>query len=104
MFKTITFFAQMLRPGERTKPVRQTASLLVAPFEGQGHSIVDGQRFDWNGFDTLAVPGGSWFEHVNASAKDPLLLFVASDEPTLKKLDLYKKWGRDGSGDIVRIG
>ena len=104
VFKTITFFAQMLRPGERTKPVRQTASLLVAPFEGQGHSIVDGQRFDWNGFDTLAVPGGSWFEHVNASAKDPLLLFVASDEPTLKKLDLYKKWGRDGSGDIVRIG
>jgi gentisate 1,2-dioxygenase len=32
------------------------------------------------------------------------LLFVASDEPTLKKLDLYKKWGREASGDIARIG
>ena len=104
VFKTITFFVQMLRPGERTKPVRQTASLLVAPFEGQGHSIVDGQRFDWNAFDTLAVPGGSWFEHINASARDPLFLFVASDEPTLKKLDLYKRWGRDASGEVVRIG
>ena len=34
MFKTMTFFVQMLRPGEKTQPVRQTASLLVAPFEG----------------------------------------------------------------------
>ena len=48
VFKTITFFVQMLRPGEKTQPLRQTASLLVAPFEGSGHSIVDGKRFDWN--------------------------------------------------------
>jgi gentisate 1,2-dioxygenase len=104
VFKTITFFVQMLRPGERTLPVRQTASLLVAPFEGRGHSMVDGQRFDWKEFDTLAVPGGSWFEHVNGSDKDPVFLFVASDEPTLKKLDLYKKWGRTKSDEVVRLG
>src|SRR3984893_11590544 len=47
VFKTMTFFVQMLRPGEKTRPLRQTASLLVAPFEGRGHSIVDGKRFDW---------------------------------------------------------
>ena len=35
MFKTMTFFAQVLRPGEKTRPVRQTAILLVAPFEGK---------------------------------------------------------------------
>ena len=52
VFKTITFFAQMLRPGEKTLPLRQTASLLVAPFQGSGYSIVDGKKFDWNEFDT----------------------------------------------------
>ena len=103
VFKTITFFVQMLRPGERTLPVRQTSSLLVAPFEGKGYSLVDDQRFDWNEFDTLAVPGGSWFQHVNSSDREPLFLFVASDEPTLKKLDLFKKWGRNAQGDTVRI-
>ncbi len=103
VFKTITFFAQMLRPGERTRPLRQTANLLVAPFEGRGHSIVDGQRFDWKEFDTLAVPGGSWCEHINHSDKDPVLLFVASDEPTLQKLALYKKWGRDKNDAVVRL-
>ena len=71
MFKTITFFAQMLRPGERTRPLKQTASLLVAPFEGSGHSIVDGKRIDWKQFDTLAVPGGAWCEHVNGSDREP---------------------------------
>ena len=57
----------MLRPGEKTQPLRQTASLLVAPFEGTGYSLVDGKRFDWKQFDTLAVPGGAWCEHVNGS-------------------------------------
>ena len=71
VFKTITFFVQMLRPGERTLPLKQTASLLVAPFEGSGHSIVDGKRFDWKQFDTLAVPGGAWCEHVNGSDTRP---------------------------------
>lgn len=102
-FKTMTFFAQMLRPGERTRPLRQTASLLVAPFEGHGHSIVGGQRFDWERFDTLAVPGGEWCEHVNGSDTQPAVLFVSSDEPSLKALGFYKKWGRTPSGDTVEI-
>ena len=54
-------------------------------------------------YDTLAIPGGSWYEHHNTSAKEPLFLFVASDEPTLKKLDLYKKWGKDAAGAAGRI-
>jgi gentisate 1,2-dioxygenase len=103
VFKTITFFMQMLRPGERTLPQRQTASLLVSPFQGRGHSIVNGQRFDWKEFDTLAIPGGSWFEHVNGSDTEPVFLFTASDEPTLKKLDLYKKWGRTKDEAVVRL-
>ena len=103
VFKTITFFAQMLRPGEKTLPIRQTGNLLVSPFEGRGHSIIDGERFDWKEFDTLAVPGGTWCQHVNESDKDPLFLFIASDEPTLKKLDLFKKWGRDKNDQVVQL-
>ena len=103
VYKTMTFFAQMLRPGERTAPLQQTASLLVAPFEGRGFSIVDGQRFDWEPFDTLAVPGGSWCEHVNGSETESAILFVASDEPALKAFGFYKKWGRTPGGDTVRL-
>jgi gentisate 1,2-dioxygenase len=103
VFKTITFFAQMLRPGERTLPLRQTASLLVAPFKGRGHSIVDGKRFDWEQFDTLAVPGGSWCEHANGSDSEPCYLFVASDEPAQKAFALFRRWGRTPSGEVIAL-
>jgi len=103
VFKTITFYVQMLRPGERTRPSRQTASLLVAPFEGSGHSVVDGEGVDWEPFDTLAVPGQSWCQHVNASETEPAVLFVASDEPALKAFGLYRKWGADADGATVRL-
>jgi gentisate 1,2-dioxygenase len=104
VFKTMTFFVQVLRPGEKTLPVRQTASLLVAPFAGKGHSLVDGKRIEWNQFDTLAIPGGCWFEHVNGSDRERAILFVASDEPALKCFHLFKKWGRDKTGDVVKLG
>jgi len=103
VFRTMTFFAQMLRPGETTRPLKQTASLLVAPFEGPaGHSIIDGTRHDWSRFDTLAVPGGSWCAHANET-NEPIILFVASDEPALKKLGLFKQWGRTPDGDVVKL-
>ncbi len=103
VFKTITFFMQMLRPGERTRPLKQNASLLCAPFEGRGYSMVEGERLDWAPFDTFAVPGGKWCEHVNASRTEPAILFVASDEPTLKALALYQRHGRLPSGETVRL-
>ncbi|MGH6719842.1 MAG: cupin domain-containing protein, partial [Alphaproteobacteria bacterium] len=103
VYRTITFFAQMLRPGERTLPLKQNASLLAAPFEGHGHSIIDGKRLAWAPFDTLAVPGGVWCEHVNDSDREPAILFVASDEPALRALALYQKHGRTPAGATVRL-
>jgi gentisate 1,2-dioxygenase len=103
VYKTMTFFMQMLRPGERTLPVKQTPSLLVSPFEGKGHSLIDGQRFELDPFDTLAVPGGCWAEYVNDSATDPMILFIASDEPALAAFGLLQRWGRTESGDTVRL-
>ena len=46
IYNTMTFFAQMLRPGEQTRPMKQNASILFAPLEGSGYSIIEGQRFN----------------------------------------------------------
>jgi len=103
VYKTMTFFAQLLRPGEHTLPLRQNASLVCTPMEGAGYSIIEGQRFDWGLNDTLAVPGGNWCEHVNTSETEPAVLFVGSDEPTLKVLSFYRKFGKTEAGDVVRL-
>ena len=100
----LTFFAQMLRPGERTRAQKQTASLLVTPFEGGGlgHTVIGGKRFDWQSYDTLAIPANEWYEHVNES-RSPIVLFIASDEPALRAFGLHKRWGRTASGDVERF-
>lgn len=102
-YPTMTFFGQLLRPGERTRPQRQNASLVCFPFEGSGHTIVDGERLDWRQFDAVAVPGNSWFEHVNGSDSEDAILFVVSDEPTLSTLGFLRRFGRTDSGEVVRL-
>ena len=95
VYKTMTFFMQMLRPGERTLPLKQSANLVFSPFEGAGYSVIADKRIDWERFDTVVVPGGTWCQHVNASDRQPAILFVASDEPTLKALSFYQKHGKN---------
>jgi gentisate 1,2-dioxygenase len=101
-YATMTFFAQMLRRGEKTLASRQNASLIYTVFEGKGHSIVDGIRFDWDQFDTFCVPGGTWVEHVNAGGGEAIM-FVSSDEPVLKTLHFYARHGRTEAGDEVLL-
>ena len=101
-FPTMTFFAQMLRPGETTLPLCQNASLIYTVIEGTGHSLIDGERYDWAPFDTFCVPGGDWCEHVNETPDDAIL-FVSSDEPVLKAMRLYLKQGRTKDGTVVRL-
>lgn len=102
-YPTMTFFGQMLRPGERTLPQRQNASLVVFPFEGAGYSMIGGKRLDWEPFDAVAVPGGEWFEHVNTNPGKAAILFVVSDEPTLKTLGFFARHGKTKSGEVVDL-
>ena len=103
VYKTMTFFMQMLRPGERTLAVKQTASLLVSPLEGKGKVVIDGQDFAFEPFDTVAVPGNHWTEYVNTSATEPVILFIASDENALDAFGLLQRFGRTPAGDVVRL-
>jgi gentisate 1,2-dioxygenase len=103
VFETITYYIQMLRPGEKTLPKRETSSLLMVPFKGKGYSIIDGKRFDWEACDSIAIPGGCWVEHVNGSDTDPVILLGSTDAPVQRKLKLYKSWGRNQAGDLLRL-
>ena len=89
----MTFFMQMVRPGETTLPLKQTANLLVSPFSGQGSMTVGEQRHALEPFDTVAVPSENWVQYRN-DATEPLILFIASDEPALRA-----PWACSTSGD-----
>ncbi|MGE0745919.1 MAG: cupin domain-containing protein [Rhodospirillales bacterium] len=103
VYKTMTFFMQMLRPGEKLLPVRQNCSLICTVFSGRGTSVVGDKTFDWAPFDTFCIPGGEWYEHRNGSDSEDAVILISSDEPTLNKLGFALKHGRDRNGDVVLL-
>lgn len=88
---TIACHVQLLRPGETTKAHRHTASAIYHVVEGQGASIVDGQRLDWEAKDVFCVPGWAYHEHANASKAEPAVLFSFTDVPVLQALNLLRE-------------
>ena len=99
----MTFMLQLLRPGEKLLPVRQNASQICTVFKGRGSSKVGERQFDWEGFDTFCIPGGEWYQHANASEREDAILFIASDEPTVRTLGFALKHGRKPSGELVTL-
>jgi gentisate 1,2-dioxygenase len=88
---TIACYVQVLKPGERTQRHRHTNSSVYHVVEGQGATVVAGERLEWDSKDVFVVPGWAWHEHVNLSSSHPAYLFSFTDEPVFRGLDLYRE-------------
>ena len=104
VFKTITFFMQMLRPGERTQPLKQTASLLVAPFEGQRLQPDRRQAAGLGAVRHLRRSGrrvGRACQRLRPRAGHPVRRERRAD--SRRSLALYQKHGRMKNDEVVRL-
>ncbi len=101
-FASISYRAQLLRPGEETLPFRHTASTIFCVMEGSGYVEVDGQRLDWGPNDFLVVPNHRWRRIVNTGAGDAIL-YSYTDEPLISKLGHYRAQGRTATGELVEL-
>ncbi|MCH8840705.1 MAG: cupin domain-containing protein [Planctomycetes bacterium] len=90
-FPTMACHVQLLRPGESTKAHRHTSSAVYHVVEGQGHSIVNGERLQWEPKDVFCVPGWTYHEHVNSSTTEAAVLFSFTDLPVLRSLSLLRE-------------
>ena len=90
VLRTLACWIQLLRPGVKGRAHRHTTSKVYQVFEGEGYSIIDGQRFDWKRGDLFAVPSWSWHEHGNESGQEAIL-FSIQDNPVMKSLSLFRE-------------
>jgi gentisate 1,2-dioxygenase len=88
---TIGSEAHWLRPGERTRAERRTASGVFHVIEGRGESRVGDTTLTWEPGDCFAVPPWQWVEHRNASPASPATLFHMNDEPAVRALGLWQE-------------
>lgn len=73
-----------LPPGIHTERHRHGERLMHV-MTGYGHSVIDGERYDWEPGDSLHIKTGVWHQHFVDDA-EPANFFVASASPLLEKL------------------
>jgi gentisate 1,2-dioxygenase len=100
VFPTLTYKAQLLRPGEATLPLRHTASTVYTVMEGHGYTEVNGKRLDWSRNDILVVPANRWRRHVNLDTQRDAVLYALTDEPLLQAIGQYRVQGRTAAGEV----
>lgn len=98
---TMSFEAQMLRPGELTKIHRHTSSAVYCVIEGSGCTEIDGKRFDWERNDIFAIPGWKWHRHCNSNTD--ACLYSVSDAPVHHKLHMYREQTQADNGEIIEV-
>jgi gentisate 1,2-dioxygenase len=77
-----------LLPGARTATTRRTGSSIWVTFRGAARAVVDGQPFELEAGDMLALPSWAAFE---VSAHETTDLFRVCDTPVLEALGLYRE-------------
>lgn len=87
---TIGTRLQRLHSNSHCLPQRHTGSILNYVIDGCGTTIVEGQKFDWQAGDFIAIPPWSWYEHMNISSEDATL-FQVNDIPAMQALGLYRE-------------
>src|SRR4051794_39893993 len=102
VFSTLGYAAQLLRPGEVTRPKRETCNTFMVVMDGQGYTEVGGKRFDWEPNDIVVMPNFLWRCHVNTGKKDAVL-YTVSDAALMKNIGQYRAQGKSADGKVVQL-
>jgi gentisate 1,2-dioxygenase len=85
---TIGTALQLLPAGHTTALYQSSDSMIFVVVEGEGHSMVGGQRFAWKPRDIFVVP--SWFR-VSHHPQRETVFFSFSDRPVQEALGLWRE-------------
>lgn len=85
-------------PAGPTPPHRKVGSSIYVVYRGRGHSVISGQRFDWERGDVFVTPSWSTVQH---QADEPADLFAVTDRPVLEALHLFREEFRATAEPVV---
>lgn len=80
VFPSIFLGIQIFGPGEHIVAHRHSSYALYHILQGEGCSVLDGQRFEWETGDTFACPPMASHEHINIGTV-PVIQYVIQDMP-----------------------
>lgn len=85
--RNFTLELHRIAPGAHTPPQRYLER-VVHVLSGTGHSVLDGERFDWGPHDSFQIKMGAWHEHHNTGS-EPVVLLIGKADIVAERLGLY---------------
>lgn len=76
---------QLIKPGESAGKHRHTSAALNVVLQGSGYSIVDGEKVEYEQFDTFLAPAWDYHQHVNDGDED-LVIWTVQNRPLFSTL------------------
>jgi gentisate 1,2-dioxygenase len=65
----VKFTLDVLKPGEKTEPIRHNSTQVNFCIQGGGHTLVDGRKIEFAQYDVWNHPSWRTYQHVNDSKK-----------------------------------
>ncbi|MGP6170027.1 cupin domain-containing protein [Microbacterium sp. A196] len=93
---TIGCSLSMVPAGSHGLARRHTPSKVFCVLEGRGHSIINGERFDWEEDDFFVVPSWNWYQHFAEEGSD-VVLFEMTDRPIYEPFGLLREQSADAA-------
>src|SRR5699024_3133289 len=85
----INAVVQVLGPNERNNPHKHSNMAMFIVFEGQGYSIIDGEKIEWEKGDVFYYPAWLSHEHCNTSDHENAVLYTIQDVPTVSRMGTW---------------
>ena len=87
---TMAWQVQLMYPRQKTLAHRHNSTTFYHAFEGEGVTVIEGERLEWHRGDVFAVPAWKWHQHENTVDGDAIL-FSIDEWPAMTKLGFYMK-------------
>jgi gentisate 1,2-dioxygenase len=86
---TIGMHVAEIPPGVEAATHRHMSEAIIHILSGRGHSIINGERYDWEAGDTIFVPPLSWHQHINTQHSEPVRFIAFWSSPLFERMGLY---------------
>jgi len=85
----VNVVVQVLKPGVQDANHKHTNMAMFLVFEGEGYSVIDGEKIEWKKGDLVYAPAWLEHEHFNSSDTEDAILFTFQDVPLVSKMGTW---------------
>ncbi len=90
MVQTMAMFIAEIPANGKTGKHRHFNEAMIYILAGRGHTLIDGQRYEWGEGDVVSVPLYSWHQHFNDDPGRPVRYLGVTNIPLIRALGLHR--------------